>query len=456
MDTEMLLRKIREKKVRISVFGLGRIGLPTALKIASGGFRVIGVDIDEALLEDLKNSLCFTDEPGLVELLKRVNEACTIEYTGDLEYAVQSSDVIIICLPTPVDDNKVPNYNAIENNAKLVGGHLRKNQLFIMESSVSPTTLERTIIPILERESSFKVNRDFGVCSCPERADPGRIVANFDSVPRIIGGTSKEVVSVAASLYKSVTGAEINIVSTPGTANAVKLTENIFRDVNIALMNEFAILYEKLGIDIKEVIAGCSTKYNFVPHYPGPGVGGPCLPANPYYIIKDASRVDFIPFLIRVAREVNDRMPEHVRDSVIRALNRGGLCVRGTTISVLGISYKAGVRDIQISPALKVVSLLREMGANLRVFDPFYRGEVVEDLEIYKTLGESLDGTRAVVVLTDHPDFRLIDFRDLGKRMKPLIVVDSRNMYNLNDFPAGTIYYGVGRPLQEIGSEEHG
>ena len=224
-----------------------------------------------------------------------------------------------------------------------------------MESSVSPTTIETIIIPILEKVSNLKCNSDFGVCSAPERADPGKIVQNFDTVNRVVGGMDKDVTKLVADVYRAVTKATVMEVSSAGTANAIKLTENIFREVNIALMNEFSVLYERLGIDTKEVIKGAATKYNFIAHYPGPGVGGPCLPANPYYIIDAASKVNYIPFLIRVAREVNDRMPLHVRDLVIQAYNHVGLALKGSSICVLRCVIQANVRDIKISPALKVI-----------------------------------------------------------------------------------------------------
>ncbi|MHA1728145.1 MAG: nucleotide sugar dehydrogenase, partial [Promethearchaeota archaeon] len=309
MDYLQLQQKIENKSLIISIFGLGRIGLPTAVEFANHGYKVIGVDIDDSLLEDLKNSRTFIDEPNLPDLLRECNSNDMIRYSSDPVYATKNSDIMIICLPTPINEDMGPEYGTIEDIVHIIGKNLKFNQIIIIESSVSPTTTEQLIAPILEEESNLKLNEDFAVCSCPERADPGRIIVNFDTVTRIIGGSNPKVTRTIKNLYSRITEAEILEVTTPGTANAIKLTENIFRDVNIALINELAVLYEMLGIDMKEVITGCSTKYNFQPHYPGPGVGGPCLPANPYYIFKDAAKVNYIPFLIRVAREVNDRMP---------------------------------------------------------------------------------------------------------------------------------------------------
>jgi nucleotide sugar dehydrogenase len=447
MNFKVIHDKIVQKKLVISVLGLGRIGLPSAVIFAKKGFKVIGMDIDASLLNELKNSKTFEDEPHLHELLLECNSKNLIEYTTDVIYATKNSDFIIICVPTHINEDMGPDYSIVKNVLKNIGKHLKKNQIVIIESSISPTTTEQIIVPILEKESNMRLNSDFGVCSCPERADPGKIIENFDIVPRIVGGSNPEVTDIVVFLYQQITKAKIIKVSNPGTANAIKLTENIFRDVNIALINELSILYEMLGIDIKEVIQGCSTKYNFQPHYPGPGVGGPCLPANPYYIIKDAAKINYIPFLIRVAREINDRMPEHVKDLVIKSLNMANLPVKGTPICILGISYKADIKDIQISPSLKVIKFLEDLGADLKIYDPFYRDEVIEDYKIFPTIEEAMFETKAVAVLTDHSEFKEIDFDKIIGQNENLILIDARNIYNTSNLPKNTIYCGVGRPI---------
>jgi len=451
MDIQRLNQKIENKTLQIGVFGLGRIGLPTALMFTKGGYHVIGYDINVKLLQDLAKKQTFVDEPGLPELLNNAINQQLIDFTDDYEMTIQESDVIVICVPTPVSENKTPNYTAIEDVAKKIGQNLSTDKIIINESSVSPTTIDTIIIPLIENESHLLVNKDFGVCSCPERADPGKIIDNFNKVARIVGGSSWEIGEIIVKLYSNITEAKIVQLSTPGTANAVKLTENIFRDVNIALMNEFAILYERLGIDIKEVIKGSSTKYNFQPHYPGPGVGGPCLPANPYYIIQDAQKVDYIPFLIRVSREVNDRMPQYVLELIINALNYVGLSVKGATISVLGISYKANVRDVQISPAMRVVDYLNRNFANVKIWDPYYAGELVDGRQVEPSLLSAVQDSQCVVVLTDHKEFLNLDFAKIKANMAgKLILVDSRNIYEYHQLPKGSIYCGVGRKIKEI------
>ncbi|MCF2141402.1 MAG: nucleotide sugar dehydrogenase [Candidatus Lokiarchaeota archaeon] len=451
MDLTTIKQKITEKTLRIGVFGLGRIGLPTALMFAKGGYHVIGYDINADLLADLKEKKTFIDEPGLPDILNSAVDQGFIVFSNDYSHTIHESDVIVICVPTPVTAHKIPDYTAIKDVSQKIGENLTPNKIIINESSVSPTTIETILTPIIEKASNMKVNADFGVCSCPERADPGKIVDNFNKVARIVGGSSWEIGQVIVELYKNITDAEIVQVSTPGTANAVKLTENIFRDVNIALMNEFAVLYERLGIDIKEVIKGASTKYNFQPHYPGPGVGGPCLPANPYYIIEDAQKVDYIPFLIRVSREINDRMPQYVLEMIINALNFVGLCLNGSTITVLGLSYKANVRDVQISPALRVVEYLQKQSAIVKIWDPYYVGEKVNGFEVSANFDETIENSQCLVVLTDHKEFLSLNFAQLKQVMaKPLIIVDSRNIYDPFQLPTGTVYCGVGRKIQQI------
>ncbi len=452
MDLTKIISGINSKKLIISVFGLGRIGLPTALMFTRAGYNVIGVDIDKDLLNDLKKKKTFIDEPGLLDLLNKAIQKNLIEFSSDFEYAVKKANILIICVPTPISENKVPDYSAIKDISDKIGNSLTQGQIIICESSVSPTTIRDLIIPIIEKKSELKLNKDFGVCSCPERADPGKIVDNFDKVTRIVGGSSYKIGKVIIELYESITNANIIQLSTPGTANAVKLTENIFRDVNIALINELAVLYEKLGIDVKEVIKGASTKYNFQPHYPGPGVGGPCLPANPYYIIQDADKMDYIPFLIRVAREVNDRMPAYTLDLITDALNYVGKSVKGTRITVLGLSYKADIKDIQISPSLKVAHLLKEKNASIQVWDPYYKGKIIKDIKILDSFQEALKETECIVLLTDHKEFRDINFQHIMKiknEDSPLVLVDSRNIYDPDNLPKGIVYCGIGRKILE-------
>src|SRR3990170_4410801 len=225
----------------------------------------------------------------------------TLKATTLCPSAVRESDVIIVCVPTPVDESKVPDYSAIKMACHDIARTLRGDCLVVIESTVGPGTVENVVVPLLEQETGMKAGIDFGVASCPERGDPGNMLQNLKTVPRVIGGINEKSTEAVATIYEETLGVKVVRVRNPKTANAVKLTENLFRDVNIALANEFAILYEKLGIDTIEVINACATKYNFMPHYPSRGAGGPCLPANPYYLITEGTKVGEIPYLVRMA-----------------------------------------------------------------------------------------------------------------------------------------------------------
>ncbi|MEM3641440.1 MAG: nucleotide sugar dehydrogenase, partial [Candidatus Bathyarchaeia archaeon] len=325
--------------------------------------------------------------------------------------------------------------------------NLKRESLVIVESTVSPGTVENMVVPILEDGSGLKVCRDFGVASCPERGDPGRMLENLSSVPRIVGGIDTRSTEVASWLYEAAFKVKVVRVRNPKTANAVKLTENLFRDVNIALANEFALLYEKLGIDAIEVINACATKYNFMPHYPGAGVGGPCLPQNSYYLIVEGVKVGNIPYLIRMAREINDRMPEHVVSLVAEALNDVGKTVKRSRIGVLGVAYKPNVRDLQLTPMEKVVSKLMDMGGTVSIYDPMFRGEKVFGVKVTNALEDAVKDADCIVIGIAHKEFHSLDLKALCQICrKPAALVDAQHIIEPEIAKKyGFAYRGVGR-----------
>ena len=378
LSNEEILDALKNQKIVVCVVGLGRVGLPTAAIFANSGFKVLGVDIDEKVVSGINSGSCrFYDEPGLKELVEKVTRSERLTASCDVSSCIPKSELVIMCVPTPVSESKVPNFSYILKASSEVAKSLREGTLMIIESTVSPGTIEDVIVPLIEKESGMKAAKDFGIASCPERTNPGESLKKMNSVPRVIGGIDARSTEIAGMIYKCVLNVPIVSVSNPKTANAVKLTENIFRDVNIALMSEFAILYEKLGIDAIEVINACATKWNFIPHYPGAGVGGPCLPANAYYIINEGLKVGYIPHLVRMAREINDRMPDHVVTLVTEALNKIGKVVSKSKIAILGVSYKPNVHDLQMTPFKNVFNGLRLMGASVTIFDPMFKGETV-------------------------------------------------------------------------------
>ncbi len=443
-----LKRRLKSGDLKVAVVGLGRIGLPTAAVFAEGGATVVGVDIRRNVVEETNSGKCaLVDEPGLPELVRQNVERGRLRATLDPAKAIASSDFVIICVPTPVDQTRSPDYSAVTAASRTTGKSLRSGSVVIVESTIGPGIAEDVILPILEEKSGMRAGVDFGLASCPERSDPGNIVVNMRAVPRIVGSTDQKCTELVAALYEFALGVKVIKASNPKTANAIKLTENLYRDVNIALANEFALLFEEFGIDTVEVIKACATKYNFMPHYPGVGVGGPCLPSNSYYLIVEGMKAGKIPGLIRMAREINDRMPDHVVELVSEALNDVGKTVRGSKVAVLGVSYKPGVKDIQLTPVERVVSRLIGMGASISLYDPMFKGEKVFGLPVSGSLEEASKTADCVVIGTAHKEFETLDLGRLAKLMsKKAAFVDARNVANPKEAAKqGFAYRGVGR-----------
>ena len=438
----------KDRKVTICTVGLGRIGLPTAAMFASSGATVIGVDINPEVVVNVNEGKCrFIDEPELDKIIEEPVRQGKLRATTDFSTAISQSDFIIICVPTPVDYTKTPDYSAVLGACKTIGKLLKAGSIVIVESTVGPGTVENLIRPILESESGLRAGSEFGLASCPERSDPGNIVMNMKTVPRVIGAVNKHCLDIVAELYETLLNIKVYRVSDPKTANAVKLTENLFRDVNIALANEFALVFERLGIDTFEVIKACATKYNFMPHYPGAGVGGPCLPSNSYYLISEGVKAGHIPSLVRMAREINDRMPEHVVSLVSEALNEVGKTIRGSKIAILGVAYKPEIKDVQLTPMEPVCNALTRLGGLLDIYDPMFAGESVFGHHTRRSLAQAVNGADCIVIGTAHVEFRHLDLKLLMQLTKnPAALVDARNIITPKDaLDVGFAYRGVGR-----------
>jgi len=389
----------------------------------------------------------LTDELGLADLVRDGARSGNLHATLQTEGAVSRADFTIICVPTPVYETKTPDYSAVQKASHTIGRSIRKGSTVIVESTVGPGIVEEMVGPILEEESGMKVERDFGLVSCPERSDPGNIMQNMKSLPRIIGGIGDGWTDATVALYESALGVKAIRVSDPKTANAAKLTENLFRDVNIALANEFALLFEELGVDTLEVINACATKYNFMPHYPGLGVGGPCLPSNSYYLISEGMKAGNIPYLIRLAREINDRMPDHAVELVEEALNEAGKTVRGSKVAVMGVAYKPNIKDVQLTPVERVITRLREMGAKIEIYDPMFKSEEVFGIKTRPSLELAARGADCLIIGTAHDEFRHLDLQGLSRLARsPAGFVDARNVVSPEQASkAGFAFRGVGR-----------
>jgi UDP-N-acetyl-D-glucosamine dehydrogenase len=396
----------------VGVVGLGYVGLPLAVAFAEEGSKVIAVDVDQRKLEAIGRGESYIEDiPS--ERLQAVDEV--IRPTSRFA-DLAAADAIVICVPTPLTPNREPDLGPLLQSAAAVAEVLQAGQLVVLESTTYPGTTRTRLVPILE-ESGLAVGRDFHVAFSPERVDPGRTDWTLRTTPKVIGGVTDACLERAAALYSTVCD-ELVRVSSPDAAELTKLLENIFRSVNIALVNELAILAERMGIDIWEVVDAASTKpYGFMRFEPGPGMGGHCLPVDPFYLAWRAREFDHSTEFIELAGKVNQQMPYHCVERIDRALNDLGKPIRGTRIVLLGVSYKAGVGDVRESPALKIAERLQSYGADLAYHDAYVPD--VPELGLKSTpLGQALDDAELAVILTAHPD---IDYGDVLERV-PLVV----------------------------------
>jgi nucleotide sugar dehydrogenase len=440
---------LAEGNLTIGIVGLGRIGLPSATAFAQSGLQVLASDINPQVVEAVNAGKSrFVDEPGLNEMLAEVVGRGKLVASTSTAAVAANSDLIIICVPTPIDDMKSPDYSYIVSAAEEVGVSLRAGSIVVVESTVGPGTVEGLVKEVLETASGMKAEIDFGLAACPERSDPGSIMKNLMTIPRLVGAESERTGATVAAIYESAFGVKVVRLSNPKTANAVKLTENLFRDVNIALANEFALLFERLGIDSLETINACASKYNFVPHYPGGGVGGPCLPSNSYYLITEGIKAGNIPYIVRLAREINDRMPEHVVELVGEAMNEVGKTIRGSKVAVLGVAYKPNIKDTQLTPVARVCQRLVQMGAVIEIYDPMFAGEKALGYDVKMSLEDAVAGADCIVIGTAHKEFKELDLKVLAAMANgSAALVDSRNVVEpVAAAEAGFSYRGVGRP----------
>jgi UDP-N-acetyl-D-glucosamine dehydrogenase len=376
---------------------MGYVGLPLAVAFAEAGEDVIAVDIDVRKIEGLRGGTSHVEDiPD--EQWRAV--APRVELSTGLA-ALAAARAIVICVPTPLTPNREPDLGPLVAAATGIAGVLRPGQLVVLESTTYPGTTRERLLPLLE-ESGLKAGRDFHLAYSPERVDPGRTDFTLRTTPKVVGGITDACTDAAVALYGRICDHLVR-VSTPESAELTKLLENIFRSVNIALVNELAILSDRMGIDIREVVDAAATKpYGFMRFDPGPGMGGHCLPVDPFYLVWRAREYDLSVEFIELAGKVNQLMPYHCVERIQRALNQVGKSVRGARIAILGVSYKAGVGDLRESPALKIMGLASDLGAELAYHDPHVDELPALDLRS-QPLDEVVDGADLVVVVTAHP-----------------------------------------------------
>ena len=432
------------KKGSLSVVGLGYVGLPLAVLAQEKGWQVTGYDIDAEKVQSINDHITpWPDEELAAGLESYPIAASTSPET------VASADVIVIAVPTPVTGKNLPDLKPLESAVEAIRPHLKAGQVLVVESTINPGVMDEVVLPLLRHRSDLKLDADsengnFYIAHCPERINPGDKKWTVRTIPRVIGGYSNKGVKQAQEFYESVIEAPVTPMQTIREAEAVKILENTFRDINIAFINEIAKSFDKLGIDTIHVIKGASTKpFAFMPHYPGNGVGGHCISVDPYYLIERARQAGFNHKFLRLARSINDSMPAYTIQLLKEGMRKSKLKKNTTTVALLGLSYKKNIADLRNSPALTIKKLLKKAGFKLTIFDPF-----VSEKSTVPTLEEALTGSSVLMLATDHDSIVQKLTPEFLHQHGVRLVIDGKNALKPKALlEAGILYYGIGRTI---------
>jgi UDP-N-acetyl-D-glucosamine dehydrogenase len=421
---EELMSRLEQRTALVGVVGLGYVGLPLIHAVHQAGYPVLGYDVDASKIESLNRGENYLKHLG-DELARELAASDRAAATDDASRLAEA-DVVILCVPTPLDEHRCPDLSFVLNSTRMVSRVLRPGQLIVLESTTYPGTTRDEMLPILE-QSGLVCGRDFFLAYSPEREDPGRKNTTTRSIPKLVGGVDETSADLAMALYRNVV-AQAHRVSSAEVAEAAKLLENIFRAVNIAMVNEMKVLLDAMGIDVWEVIAAASTKpFGFMPFYPGPGLGGHCIPIDPFYLTWKAKEIGRATKFIELAGEINAHMPHYVVSRVMEALNQDRVALNGAKVLVIGIAYKPDIDDIRESPAAEVIELLAEGGASVAYHDPHVprfphmrRHRI--DLSSTPLTQDVLVQQDCVLIVTDHA---AVDYALIGRHAR--LVVDTRN-----------------------------
>jgi UDP-N-acetyl-D-glucosamine dehydrogenase len=438
-----LKNRIINKKAHIGIVGLGYVGLPLGLAFAEKDFNVLGFDLDERkikLLSEGKGYIKHINESKISDAVKSGKLKATTDFSK-----LPKVDVIIICVPTPLNEHREPDMSFVENTARTIAKYLRKGQLVTLESTTYPGTTEELLLPLFENaakagKNKFKVGKDFYLAFSPEREDPNNPDFSTSSIPKVVGGVTRNCLEVAKVLYDQVIVRTVP-VSSPGAAEATKLLENIYRSVNIALVNELKMVFDKMNIDIWEVIEAASTKpFGFKAFYPGPGLGGHCIPIDPFYLTWKAREFEINTKFIELAGEINTYQPYYVVERSAEALNKYKKALNGSKILILGVAYKKDIDDMRESPSLKLIEIYREKGGLVEYHDPLV--PKLPKTRKYKYDMKSVDLSKGklknydlVVLSTDHSSF---DYKFIAENSK--IIIDSRNAFEARGIKSKNIF----------------
>ncbi len=423
------LNKIKSKEYTIGIIGLGYVGLPLLWTFHKKGFSVIGLDVDESKVKSIENGKSYIRHFSNENMLTlKESDKCFV--TNDFSY-ISDLDAILICVPTPLDHHREPDMTYVEETTQMISKHLKKGQLIVLESTTWPGTTDHLMRDILEKNSGLKVGKDFYLAYSPEREDPGNLDFNTQTIPKVVGASDEKSRELVFSLYSEVID-KVVPVSSAKVAESAKLLENIFRSVNIALVNEMKLVMDAMDIDIHEVIDAAATKpFGFMKFTPGPGLGGHCIPIDPFYLSWKAREYGLSTRFIELAGEVNSAMPQFVVDKTMLALNHFGKATKGSNILILGIAYKPNVDDMRESPSFAVMDKLQKMGAEIEYYDPWIP-IIPKSREHMNWFGlESVNWTKeniasfdAAVIITDHGD---VNYEELAEWCP--CIIDSRNVY---------------------------
>ncbi|OEF96822.1 nucleotide sugar dehydrogenase [Desulfuribacillus alkaliarsenatis] len=418
------LERVKGRTARLGVVGLGYVGLPLAVEKAKAGYEVIGFDVQQERIDMVNQGINYIGDV-VDDELKNLVMNNKLQATLDYSY-IKELDVVSICVPTPLDKYQQPNISYVQASTREIAKYMNKGTLVVLESTTYPGTTEEIVKPILE-STGFICGEDFYLAYSPERVDPGNKEYNTKNTPKVVGGITTNCTKIAAAMYEQILEGEVHCVSSPAVAEMEKILENTFRNINIALVNEMAILCERMGIDIWEVIEAAKTKpYGFMAFYPGPGLGGHCIPIDPWYLTWKAREYNYHTRLIEVAGEINNSMPEFVVDRISYILNEHKKPINGSTVYLLGVAYKKDIDDYRESPVLKIIEILENRGAIVQTSDPFIDEFDCAGKDYLTTplTKKALQTADIVVVTTDHSNF---DYDLIEKEAK--VIFDTRNVF---------------------------
>ncbi len=421
---QILLEKIKNKTAEVAVIGLGYVGLPLAVEKAKSGYKTIGFDIQSEKVELVNkghNYIGDVVDRELEDIVKKGLLSATTDFS-----IVKDSDFIAICVPTPLDKYQQPDISHVKKSAEEISKYLKRGSIVVLESTTYPGTTEELLLPILEEGSGLKCGKDFFLAFSPERVDPGNLIYKTKNTPKVVGGVGRDATEIAASMYRNVLDSNVFEASSPKVAEMEKILENTYRNINIGLANEMAIICNKMGINVWEVIEAAKTKpYGFQAFYPGPGLGGHCIPLDPYYLSWKAREYDYHTKLIEASGIINDTMPDYVVERANKILNRFKKSLNGSRILVIGVAYKQDIDDYRESPALKVIENFEREGSIVEFYDPFveyYEYKEERKLGVKELDENALKIADLVVITTAHT---IIDYDFI--QSNSIYIFDTKN-----------------------------